>query len=235
LAAAVTADIRSAFGDDDTPNPPSDQEWRITATLERPGKIGYDGSLFCAASKRSWRKNVRLEETSYRGITYDSRPSGNVENRRWVPLQDSSGVGFPRDLDARETTGFVMTIRENPDGATYLLQLNFGGRWAPLSKEFIEAHEKEIVGLAQTIIVPVTRLVPHLALVPTQVFKAVPQLLVSTIKTIIAQRLDKQDPPELGYLPYRAEARRSRTNFSCPAAVPGAADRGEGHPRRHDV
>jgi hypothetical protein len=194
LAAAVSTAIRSAF-DHDTPQPSADQEWRIIATLEQPDNIGHSGSLFCAASSKGLRKNVRLEEVNYQDTSYRSRPSGNVENRQWVSLADSSGLGFPRDFGVRETAGFAKTIRENPDGAAYLLQLNLGGRLAPLAQEFIEAHEQEILGLAQTLIVPVKALVPHLALVPSQVFEAVPKLLVWTIKNIITKRVGDRTVP----------------------------------------
>lgn len=194
LTAAASAAIRTTYGHD-TPNLSSHQEWRIVATLEQPGKIGRGGSLFCAASSRRWRKNVSVEESSYQDLTYQSKPIGDVEKGEWVTLADSSGLGFARDFDTRETTGFAKTIQENPDAAAYLLQLDLGGSRAPLAKEFLEVHEQDILGLANTLIVPAKALVPQLALVPANVLQVVPKLLLGIIKKIIAKRLDDKILP----------------------------------------
>jgi hypothetical protein len=198
LDATASRAIRSAFGYD-IPNQSVDQEWRIIAALEQPGKIDHRGSLFCATSKRSWRKNVRLKETTYLDITYPSKPSGDVEQGRWVTLRDSGGGDSLRDFDARESAGFPKSILENPSSASYLLELHVGGRLAPLASEVIQEHEAEILGLATKLTGSATAalqtIAPHLMLVPPEVFKAVPKVILWTIKNIINKRLSDRTLP----------------------------------------
>lgn len=193
LAAAASAAIRAGLGRDQQ-NPSSYQQWRIIAALEQPNKIHRSGSLFCAASWR-FRRNVRLKELTYQDIEYQSTPSGDVRDRQWVTLQDSSGSAFPRDFDSHETPDFAKTILGDTDGAAYLLQLNLGGNLAPLASEFMEAHERDILGLAEILIQPAKALVPILHCVPASLLAAVPKLLTTSIKKIIQKRLGDRTLP----------------------------------------
>jgi hypothetical protein len=194
LAAAASAALRTGLGHNPQ-NPSPYQQWRIVAALEQPNKIRHSGILFCAASSRHLRKNVRIKELTYQDIEYESTPSGDVKDRQWVTLQDSSGSAFLRDFDSHETPDFAKTILANPDGAAYLLQLNLGGRLAPLVSEFMEAHERDILDLAKTLIEPAKALVPILHCVPAAVLEAVPKLLTTSIKKIIQKRLGDRTLP----------------------------------------
>jgi hypothetical protein len=194
LAAAANAAIRTGLGQNPQ-NPSPYQQWRIIAALEQPNKIRRSGSLFCAAPSRQLRKNLRLKELTYQDIEHVSTPSGDVKDRQWVTLQDADGGVFVRDFDSHETPDFAKTVLASPDGAAYLLQLNLGGRLAPLASEFMKAHEQDILDLAEMLIQPAKALVPILHGVPGRVLAAVPKLLTTSIKKIIEKRVGDRTLP----------------------------------------
>lgn len=134
---------------------PSEQrspgEWRIIATIERPGKIGLAGSLLCCTPQRRWRRHVRLEETTYQGIPHRSTATGPVEPNKWVVLAEDG-----RDFDRHAPAEFAMGLHNPPEfaqalktdeivsGAAYFLQLDVSRHRKEVVLEFINQHEQAI-------------------------------------------------------------------------------------------
>lgn len=201
---AMTDSIHRVFGQEpasDVPEAPTTQgEWRIIATVEQPNMIAHEGSLYCSASKRNWRKNVELKENTYQQIRRSSTPVAGVLPGHWITLTDKDS-GNERDFNESEQIQFTISLKDTIDEpiiAFYHLNLDIGGKALPLVYEFISAHEdvirsvaKEAVDLAKGLTVP-----PHLKpLIPTGLLDKIPDYILSTIMWALKKRVDATSLP----------------------------------------
>ena len=180
--------------------PPDDPlgEWRIISTLERPSKIGQAGSLFCYTPQRGWRPRVRLEETTYQGITRTSWSSKPVERSQWVVLAGEND----RDFDRREPPEFAVGLQNPPEfaralntdefvsSAAYFLQLDVNKRRQEMVGRFIEQNEQAIRTTAGVALNAAASLIPAgLPLVAVGALNMIPDLIIKTIQGILNRRI----------------------------------------------
>jgi hypothetical protein len=174
-------------------------EWRIISTVERPGKIGRPGSLLCLKPQPGWfvQQRVRLEETTYQGITRTSTAKKPIESGRWVALAEDG-----RDFEAREPSEYAIGLHNPPafarslgldefvSGAAYFLQLDVGEQRQAMVRQFIDQNEKAIRATAQVAISAAVALIPGaLPLVPLGAVGVIQDLIIGTIRAILNRRI----------------------------------------------
>lgn len=173
-------------------------EWRIISTLERPSKIGHPASLFCCTPGPGFRPYVRLEETSYQGITRISNPDQPIQLGQWVVLAQEGGG---RDFNEREPPAFPMGLHNPPElanalgkgeivsSAAYFLQVDTRRHREEIVSQFIEKHKEAICTTVKTAITGAADLIPGGLLVPLGVLNMIPDLIIGAIQAILKRRI----------------------------------------------
>lgn len=171
-------------------------EWRIIATVERPGKIGRPGSLLCCTPQPGWRRHVRLEETTYQGIPHRSTAIGAVKFNEWVVLAEDG-----RDFDYRAPAEFPIGLQIPPEfaqalqtdetvsGAAYFVQLDVSEHRQEMVLEFVNQHEEAIRTAALAALTGAAGLIPGGLLVPLGVLNMIPGLIIGTVRAILNRRV----------------------------------------------